>query len=105
MIEHEYAPAALLTIRCACHMLIALRIFTYQPNNHRDHRHFVGFVAASFGGLNAMEALHIGISFQSISAAFEPFLTGVMMFVLMFVIWSGGNIARFIPHKLMQRLP
>lgn len=105
MIDHDYAPAALLIMRCACHLLIALRIFTYQPNNQRDHRHFVGFVAATFGGLNAMESLHIIIGFRSISTVFEPFLTGVMLFVLMFIIWSGGNVARLLPQKLIQRLP
>lgn len=105
MIETAYAPAALLTMRCACHLLITLRILLYKPNNDRDHRKFVGFIAALFGGLNMMEFLHILANFSSISSAFEPYLTGVMLFVLMFVIWSGGNIARFLPHKLIQRLP
>lgn len=105
MIEHAYMPAALLTMRCACHFLIAVRIFAYKPNNQRDHRKFVGLVAALFGGLNMMEFLHIATNFNSISTTFEPYLAGVMLFVLMFVIWSGGNIARFLPQKLIQRLP
>lgn len=105
MIDHAYAPTALLTMRCACHLLIAMRIFAYKPSNQRDHRQFVGLVAALFGGFNMMEFLHILANFRSISTAFEPYLAGVMLFVLMFVIWSGGNVARFLPQKLIQRLP
>src|SRR6185295_13586255 len=55
MIDHAYLPSALLAMRCACHLLIALRIFAYKPNNQRAHRHFIGLVAALFGGLNMME--------------------------------------------------
>lgn len=105
MIDHAYLPSALLAMRCACHLLIALRIFAYKPNNQRAHRKFVGLVAALFGGLNMMECLHILANFNLISTTFEPYLAGVMLFVLMFIIWSGGNIARFIPQKLIQRLP
>lgn len=105
MIDHAYLPSALLAMRCACHLLIALRIFAYKPNNQRDHRKFVGLVAALFGGLNMMECLHIVSNFNSIATPFEPYLTGVMLFVLMFIVWTGGNIAKFIPQKLIQRLP
>ncbi len=105
MIDSAYAPAVLLTMRCACHLLIALRIFAYKPKTPRDHRQFVGLVAAIFGGLNMMEVINILANFNSISTAFEPYLSGVMLFVLMFVIWTGGNISRFLPQKLIQRLP
>ena len=105
MIEHLYAPATLLTMRCACHLLIALRIFAYKPRSHRCHRHVVGLVAAIFAGLNMMEFLHIVTNFHSEAPAFEPYLTGVMLFLLLFVTWTGGNVAKFMPQKLIQRLP
>ena len=105
MIDSPYLTAALLLMRCACHLLIALRIFVYKPKNQRDHRQFVGLVAAIFGGLNMMECLRIIINFNSIATTFEPYLAGIMLFVLLFINWAGGNIARFLPQKLIQRLP
>lgn len=105
MIDSPYLTAALLLMRCACHVLIVLRIFTYQPKNQREHRRFVGLVAAIFGGLNMMECLRIITNFNTIATTFEPYLSGVMLFVLMFIVWTGGNIARLLPQKLIQRLP
>ena len=105
MIDSAYAPAALLAMRAACHLLIALRIFAYKPRTQRAHRQFVGLVAAIFGGLNMVEFIHIIANFNSISITFEPYLSGVMLFVLMFIIWTGGNVAKFLPPKLLQRLP
>ena len=91
MTDYAYLPSFLLTMRCACHLLIALRIFAYKPNNQRAHRRFVGLVAGLFGGLNMMECVNILANFNLISTTFEPYLAGVMLFVLMFIIWSGGN--------------
>jgi hypothetical protein len=105
MIDCAYLPPVLLAMRCACHLLIALRIFAYKPNNQRPHRSFVGLVAGMFGGLNLMECIHIYANFNSISTSFEPYLSGIILFVLMFIVWTGGNIAKFIPKKLIQRLP
>lgn len=105
MIDHAYAPAALLTMRAACHLLIALRIFAYKPRTQRTHRQFVGLVAAIFGGLNMMEVIHIVSNFSTVSTALEPYLSGIMLFVMLFIIWTGGNIARLLPQKLLQRLP
>jgi len=105
MIDQAYLTAALLLMRCACHVLIALRIFTYQPKNQRDHRQFVGLVAAIFGGLNMMECFRIVTNFNTIATTFEPYLAGIMLFVLLFINWAGGNIAKLLPQKLIQRFP
>jgi hypothetical protein len=105
MSESTYLAMALLAMRGACHFLIALRIFSYKPTNQREHRQVVGLIAAIFGGANLAEFLRILNNFTQFAVSVEPYLPIVMLFVLIFVTWSGGNIARLLPQKLLQRLP
>lgn len=105
MTDGTYVAMALLAMRGACHFLIALKIFCYKPTNHREHRKVVGLIAAIFGGANLAEFIRILSNFTKFSMSVEPYLPVVMLFVLIFVTWSGGNVARLLPQKLLQRLP
>ena len=105
MNESAYMAMALLAMRSACHFLVALRIFSYRPSNQREHRKVVGLAAAIFGGANLAEFIRILSNFTKFSLSVEPYLPIVMLFVLIFITWTGGNIARLFPQKLLQRLP
>lgn len=105
MIESANIAMALLAMRGACHFMICLRIVTYRSTNREKHRIVVGFAAALFAGLNLGETFRIITSFSQYSGQIEPYLPGVMLCVLIWTIWSGGNIAKAFPHKLLERLP
>lgn len=105
MIDNSQLALALLIIRAACHLMICLRIVTYRPTNRDQHRVVVGFAAAMFAGLNLGEAFRILSSFSQSTAQMEPYLPGIVLCVLIWTIWAGGNLARAFPHKLLERLP
>lgn len=105
MTDQALLPIALLAIRCACHVMIFLRVATYTSHEGSHHRKIVGAVAALFAGLNLAEALRIVFNFQAFTASVEPYLPGIMVCVLIFVTWSGGNMASWFPKKLLDRLP
>lgn len=99
------APA-LLAIRGLSHVLIFLRIVTYCPSPSADkHRKVVGLCAAIFAGANLAESIRIFHNFSSFVANVEPYLPVIMVMVLIFITWSGGNIAKMFPKKLLERLP
>jgi len=96
----------LLAIRCMTHILIFLRVVTYNPPKSIErHRQVVGLCAAIFAGANLAESIRIFNNFSEYVTNVEPYLPVIMMMVLIFVTWSGGNIARMIPRKILERLP
>lgn len=105
MIDQVWFPTALLAIRGACHLLIFLRVATYTAQEGEHHRKVVGLVAAAFAGFNLAEALRIFFNFGDFVTSVEPYLPGIMVCVLIFVTWSGGNMASWFPRKILDRLP
>lgn len=102
---NDYLALALLSIRGACHFLIFLRVATYTPKTSDHHRRVVGFAAALFAGLNLAEVIRVLTKAPTLSGTIEPYMPAIMFFVLLAVIWAGGNLAKFFPHKLLERLP
>lgn len=105
MNEYSWIPPFLLALRGVCHLLIFLRVVTYTSDGHARHRKVVGLCAAIFAGFNLAETMRIVNNFNSYLANVEPYLPGIMFFVLIFVTWSGGNMAKFLPRKIIERLP
>ncbi len=106
MNELAMYPAFLLALRAACHFMIFLRVFTYAAAPGAVHRRTVGVAAALFAGFNLAEFMRILSNFQDFaSGSVEPYLPGVMLFVLIFVVWSGGNVARMLPRTIVEKLP
>lgn len=103
MSEMTWLPVALLTIRGLCHFLIFLRVASFAQGGH--HRKGVGFIAAIFAGFNFAEAIRIVSNFRTFVGSVEPYLPGIMIMVLIFVVWSGGNVAKLLPRKIVERLP
>lgn len=96
---------ALLSIRAACHFLICLRVAGYMTEPPTHHRRVVGIAAGLFAGFNLAEGIRILSNFQVYLFSVEPYLPGIMIMVLVFVVWSGGNLAKFLPRKILERLP
>lgn len=91
----DYLAFSLLSMRGACHLLICLRVITYQPKEGATHKRAVGFVAALFAGLNLIAAIGV---YGDLSHGHHPLdlhTPIIMLFVLLAVIWAGGNIAKF----------
>lgn len=106
MSETTVLPLVFLSIRGLCHFLIFLRIFTYTAHDGGKHRQGVGLIAAIFAGLNLAEAARILGSLMSPAPIGEDlYLPGQMLFITALVFWANGNIGRFIPSKILQRLP
>lgn len=103
MNEFSLIPAALLVVRGACHFLIFLRVASYAPDGGH-HRKGVGVIAAIFAGLNLAEAIRIASNFHVFVGSVEPYLPGIMVIVLIFVVWSGGNVAKLLPRKIVERI-
>lgn len=91
----DYLALILLTMRGACHFLICLRVITYQPKAPSQHKRVIGYVAALFAGLNLAEAIRIFSKFHHSPAELDLHMPIIMLFVLLAVIWAGGNIAKF----------
>lgn len=104
MNDVTWFPAALLAIRGLCHFLIFLRVASFAQGGN-NHRQAVGFIAAVFAGFNLAESLRIVMNFQAFVVNVEPYLPGIMVMVLIFVVWSGGNVAKFLPRTIVERLP
>lgn len=105
MNELSWIAPMLLTVRGISHFLIFLRVVTYSTDGHGQHRKVVGLCAALFAGFNLAESVRILNNFSAFVVSVEPYLPGVMLMVLVFVIWSGGNVAKFLPRKIIERLP
>lgn len=105
MTEFSWLNAALLSIRAAAHFLIFLRVYSYASDPYAKHRKSVGLLAAVFAGCNLAETIRILSNFSEFVNNVEPYLPGIMVCVLIFVTWSGGNIASFLPNKILKRLP
>lgn len=101
----EWMPATLLAIRAISHVLISLRVASYMASHDSRHRKGVAMIAALFVGCNMAEAIRIVLNFNAFKVNVEPYLPGVILMVLIFVIWSGGNVAKLLPRKLLERLP
>ena len=105
MSESPVIPLIFLSIRGICHFLIFLRVFTYTAHGCGKHRQGVGIVAGLFAGFNLMEALRIVGALMSPAPIGEDlYLPGQMLFITAFIFWANGNIGRFIPSKILQRL-
>lgn len=98
-------PAALLSIRAVAHFLIFLRVVSFFSEEGSSHRKAVGIAAAAFAGFNLAECIRVISNFNTYLPNVEPYLPGIMVMVLVFVIWSGGNLAKFLPRKILERLP
>lgn len=105
MTELSWVPASLLAIRAIAHLLICIRIASYMTEKNANHRKVVGLCAGLFAGFNAAECLRIISNFQAFLINVEPYLPGIMVLVLVFVVWSGGNVAKILPRKILERLP
>jgi len=105
MTDITWIAPLLLTLRGCCHFLIFLRVATYTKDGSAKHRKIVGFCAALFAGANLAESIRIASNFYDYVGNVEPYLPVIMIFVLVFVTWSGGNIAKFLPRKILERLP
>lgn len=105
MTEFPLIPASLLAIRAVAHLLICVRVASYMAEKDANHRKIVGVCAGLFAGFNASEFLRIVNNFDAFILSVEPYLPGIMVLVLIFVIWSGGNVAKILPRKILERLP
>jgi len=105
MNEITWIPTMLLSVRAAAHFLIFLRVASYMSDPDASKRKAVGILAALFAGFNLAEAIRILSNFASYVVKTEPYLPGIMVMVLVFVTWSGGNLAKFLPRKILERLP
>lgn len=106
MSDAAVLPLVFLSIRGVCHLLIFIRIFTYTANGSGKHRQGVGLIAAVFAGLNLVEAIRILAAMMSPGPVGEDlYLPGQMLFITAFIFWANGNIARFVPSKILRRLP
>lgn len=105
MTDYTWIAPFLLTARGCCHLLIFLRVATYTADGTSKHRKTVGICAAAFAGANLAESIRIASNFYAYLGNVEPYLPVIMIFVLVFVTWSGGNLARFLPRKILERLP
>lgn len=105
MNEFSLFSAALLSTRAAAHLLIFLRVVSFMSDPDARHRKSVGIMAGAFAGFNLAETIRILSNFASYVNNVEPYLPGIMVMVLIFVTWSGGNLARFLPRKILERLP
>lgn len=106
MSDSPIIPLVFLSVRGICHLLIFLRIFTYTAQDGGKHRQGVGLIAAIFAGLNLVEAIRIlGAMMSPYPIGEDMFLPGQMLFVTAFVFWANGNIARFVPAKILRRIP
>lgn len=106
MSDSPIIPLIFLSVRGACHLLIFLRIFTYTAHGSGKHRKGVGLIAAVFAGLNLVEAIRIISALMSPGQVGEDlYLPGQMLFITAFIFWANGNIARFVPSKILRRLP
>lgn len=105
MSEYPWVMAALLITRGVAHLLIAVRVATYMASHPVSHRKVVGYCAGLFAGFNIAEAIRIASNFKAYVESAEPYLPGIIVMVLIFVTWSGGNMAKFLPRKLIDRLP
>lgn len=105
MIDLDWLNASLLAVRCACHALIFLRVASFTASQGQQHRRVVGLVAAMFAGFNLAEALRIMFNFSAFSDSTEVYLPGIMICVLIFVTWSGGNMAAWFPRRVLDKLP
>lgn len=105
MSEAPVFSVALLALRATCHLLICLRVAGYMAEGEGRHRKIVGIAAGLFAGFNFAEFIRILSNFAAYVDNVEPYLPGIMLMVLVFVVWSGGNLARFLPRKILERLP
>lgn len=105
MTDYLWIPSLFLSCRGLCHFLIFLRVASYTTDHSFQRRKTVGIFAAVFAGANLSESIRIASNFSSCPVNFEPYLPVIMISVLTFVTWSGGNIAKFFPRKLLERLP
>jgi len=105
MTEYTWIAPVLLSIRGCSHFLIFLRVATYTTDGASRHRKIVGICAAAFAGANLAESIRIASNFYAYLGNVEPYLPVIMIFVLVFVTWSGGNLAKFLPRKILERLP
>lgn len=105
MMDFNWIPAALLSIRAAAHFLIFLRVASYMSDPETKHRKVVGYMAAAFAGFNLAETIRVVSNFKAYVVNVEPYLPGIIVLVLVFVTWSEGNLARFLPRKILERLP
>lgn len=111
----NFAPEALLFIRMVAHVLICFMVATYtacEPEEADEaddqkprHKKVIGFAAGAFAGANAAEAARVLMNFKEFTAYAQPWLTLIMLGVLYFVLISGGNMARFLPRRIVERLP
>lgn len=105
MNDLTWLPTALLSIRAAAHFLIFLRVASYVAEPTATRRKVVGLVAALFAGFNLAESIRILSNFGRYVSSVEPYLPCIVVMVLIFVTWSGGNLAKFLPRKILKRLP
>ncbi|QZA71307.1 membrane protein [Pseudomonas phage AH02] len=101
----DWYPTISLTIRGLAHMLIFLRVACYMAGPGSIRRRVVGYLSGILAGFNFAEALRIMMNFKSFSMASEPYLPGIMVIFLIFVLVTGGNMAKFLPRKVVERLP
>lgn len=96
---------SLLVLRCVCHALIFVSVFCYMADGQGKHRKVMGLSAAVFAGLNLAEAYRSVANFTDFARDTEPYLPGIMFLILVYVTISGGNVAKFLPRKLVDKLP
>ncbi len=99
-----YAPDALLLSRAFCHVAVCFIVAAYTSENI-GHRRVIGYCSGIFAGANAAEAARVLMNFKEFTAYAQPWLTLIMLGVLYFVLISGGNMARFLPRRIVERLP
>lgn len=102
---NDWIPASLLAVRAVAHLMIFLRVASYVAEPDATRRQVVGCLAALFAGFNLAESIRIMLNFNVYVHNVEPYLPGIMVMVLVFVTWSGGNVAKMLPKKILERLP
>lgn len=100
----NYAPDVLLLARTFCHIAVCFVVAAYT-SEAVGHRKVIGYCSGIFAGANAAEAARILINFHEFTSLAQPWLTLIMVGVLYFVLVSGGNMARFLPRRIVERLP
>lgn len=104
MSDYTWFSVGLLAIRGMCHLMIFLRVASFAAGGGH-HRKAVGYLAAIFAGFNLAEAIRIACNFNQFVPVVDIYLPGIMLAVLIFVTWSGGNMAKFLPRRILERLP
>lgn len=103
---YNLMPDLLVGTRGFCHLAIFFVVLGYRAPIETKHRKFIGACAGAFAGSNIAEFGRICNNFHSFSAAAEPPLTIIFIFVLFFVVHARGNMAKFLssaPRAILKK--